>query len=95
MSAETDTQAAEAANSLGVTPEYIKRKLIEKLEAEYVDVEDMSGIGALAASCSLLQSTEAVRRWLWPGFRSYHCLAAVCQENEPCAASVGQYRTES
>lgn len=56
MSAETDTQAAEAENSLGVTPEYIKRKLIEKLEAEYVDVEDMSGMGTLAASCSMLQS---------------------------------------
>jgi len=56
MSAETDAQAAEAATSLGVTTEYIKRKLIEKLEAEYVDVEDISGMGALAASCSSLQS---------------------------------------
>jgi len=44
MSAKTDIQAAEAANSLGVTAEYIERKLTEKLEAQYVDVEDMSGM---------------------------------------------------
>ena len=46
MSTETDTQAAQAANALGVTTEYLERKLTEKLEAQYVVVEDMSGMDA-------------------------------------------------
>ena len=46
MSAETDTQATETAASLGITIESIERKLTEKLEAQYVNVEDMSGTAA-------------------------------------------------
>jgi len=41
--AETDTQAAEAANTSGVTPATLKNTLTEKLEAKHVDINDMSG----------------------------------------------------
>lgn len=43
MSARTDTEAESNARSSGITPTSLKASLIEKLEAEYVDVEDMSG----------------------------------------------------
>lgn len=42
--AETDTQAAEAANSSGITPASLTTTLTEKLEAKHVDINDMSGM---------------------------------------------------
>ncbi|KAK3173526.1 hypothetical protein OEA41_006856 [Lepraria neglecta] len=41
--AETDTQASNVANESGITPESLSKTLKEKLEAKYVDIEDMSG----------------------------------------------------
>ena len=41
--AETDTQAAEAANTSGITPASLTTTLTEKLEAKHVDINDMSG----------------------------------------------------
>ena len=41
--AETDTQAAAVANTSGVTPASLQKTLTEKLEAQHVDIEDMSG----------------------------------------------------
>lgn len=41
--AETDTQAETVANTSGVTTESLQRTITEKLEAEHVDIEDMSG----------------------------------------------------
>lgn len=43
MSARTDDEAARTAASSGVTPDGIKQKLVEKLEATHVDIEDLSG----------------------------------------------------
>ncbi|MCJ1384223.1 hypothetical protein MMC17_007339 [Xylographa soralifera] len=43
MSAETDTQAAEVANTSGITPMSLKKTLTEKLDAQYVTIEDISG----------------------------------------------------
>ena len=43
MAAETDAQAAAVANQTGVTPESIESSLKEKLQAELVVVEDVSG----------------------------------------------------
>ena len=43
MSAETDTQAAEVANLSGITPMSLKKTLTEKLDAQYVTIEDISG----------------------------------------------------
>lgn len=43
MSARTDAEAAETQNATGITPEMIRSKLEEKLEASHVDIEDMSG----------------------------------------------------
>ena len=42
--AETDTQAANAANTSGITVSSLEQTLREKLGAEYVDIEDMSGM---------------------------------------------------
>lgn len=43
QAAETDAQATEAANTSGITPVSLRLTLTEKLEALYVDVEDISG----------------------------------------------------
>jgi len=41
--AETDTQASAVANTTGVTADSLQATLKEKLGAEHVDIEDMSG----------------------------------------------------
>lgn len=41
--AETAVQATSVANSSGITPTSLKSTLTEKLEAEHVEVEDISG----------------------------------------------------
>lgn len=41
--AETDTQAAAAANTSGITPDSISATLKEKLDASHVDINDISG----------------------------------------------------
>ncbi|MCJ1484861.1 hypothetical protein MMC06_005034 [Schaereria dolodes] len=43
MSAETDTQAAEVANATGITPASLQNPLREKLSAQHVHIEDISG----------------------------------------------------
>ncbi|KAI4181197.1 MAG: hypothetical protein L6R41_006764 [Letrouitia leprolyta] len=41
--AETDTQAGNAANASGITASSLQQTLKERLDAELVDIEDMSG----------------------------------------------------
>lgn len=43
MSARTDSEAAQVQASSGVTPDTLRAKLIENLEATYVQIEDLSG----------------------------------------------------
>ncbi|KAF2876365.1 bola protein, partial [Massariosphaeria phaeospora] len=43
MSARTDSEAVAVQASSGVTPEAIKQKLVERLGATHVEIEDMSG----------------------------------------------------
>jgi stress-induced morphogen len=43
MAAETDTAAAQAAASSGITPESLGAKLQDTLHATHVSIEDMSG----------------------------------------------------
>lgn len=43
MAAETDTQAAQTANESGITPDSLTETLKGKLNATYVNIEDMSG----------------------------------------------------
>ena len=53
--AETDTQAAEAANTSGITRASLTTTLTEKLEAKHVDINDMSGVFLiLLRKCILL-----------------------------------------
>ncbi|OCL11518.1 bola-like protein [Glonium stellatum] len=43
MSARTDIEAAQAQVSSGITPDTLRSKLIESLDATYVEIVDMSG----------------------------------------------------
>jgi hypothetical protein len=43
MSARTDVEATQNQLSSGVTPESLKATLFEKLEAQHVDIQDLSG----------------------------------------------------
>lgn len=43
MSARTDTEAAETQNSTGITPDTLAATLKEKLAAQHVDIQDLSG----------------------------------------------------
>lgn len=43
MSARTDVEATHNQLSSGVTPESLKATLFEKLEAQHVDIQDLSG----------------------------------------------------
>ena len=48
MASSSDVDATKVQNSTGITPETLKATLREKLQANHVDVEDMSGM------CSIL-----------------------------------------
>ena len=52
MSDETNSQAVDLANTSGVTPESLKRTLTEKLNAEHVGIEDISGICPTTSQCN-------------------------------------------
>ena len=41
--AEADAQAEKVANTSGITTESLEKTITEKLEANHVDIEDMSG----------------------------------------------------
>jgi len=41
--AATDTEAAAVANKSGITPQSLSTTLKEKIQAQHVDIEDMSG----------------------------------------------------
>ncbi|KAF1985886.1 bola-like protein, partial [Aulographum hederae CBS 113979] len=43
MAAPTDTAATEIQSQTGITPSTLKTTLEEKLEASYVDIQDLSG----------------------------------------------------
>lgn len=42
--AKTDTEAAAVANTSGITPHSLSTTLKEKIQAQHVDIEDMSGM---------------------------------------------------
>lgn len=65
--AETDTQAAEAANTSGITPATLKTTLTEKLEAKHVDINDMSGRFQFCGPNICLFSMDAKLRTLSGG----------------------------
>jgi len=43
MSARTDSEAEQNQASSGITPEALSAKISHKLEAEHVDIQDLSG----------------------------------------------------
>ncbi|KAK3056121.1 hypothetical protein LTS18_011698 [Coniosporium uncinatum] len=43
MSARTDEEATRVQNNTGITPDSLRKTLVEKLEAQHVDIEDLSG----------------------------------------------------
>ena len=48
--AETDTEAVQNANTSGITPDSLKITLTEKLGAQYVAIDDMSGLSSYLVS---------------------------------------------
>ncbi|KAL9606025.1 MAG: hypothetical protein Q9179_000813 [Wetmoreana sp. 5 TL-2023] len=77
--AETDTQAANVANSSGITASSLQDTLKEKLVAEHVDIEDMSG-KPMARPLSNTKLTGSLR-WLWPSLQRHDRLIAVREED--------------
>ena len=56
--AGTDTQAETVANTSGVTTESLQKTITEKLEAEHVDIEDMSGKNQCARRSSCFADAD-------------------------------------
>ncbi|KAL9026112.1 MAG: hypothetical protein Q9196_005178 [Gyalolechia fulgens] len=54
--AETDTQAEKVANTSGITISSLQQTLKEKLGAEYVAIEDMSGGCGQAFNATIVSS---------------------------------------
>ena len=88
MSALTNTEATAIPTSTGITPETLKSKLADKLDATHVEIEDVSGTqnssttGSAAALIAISGS-----RGLRPDVRSYDRVCPVREENDACAAS--------
>jgi len=65
MSARTDTEAAATQASTGITPDTLKSKLIEKLEAAHVDIEDLSGMPCCGSNPQDFTVSLDHDRWMW------------------------------
>lgn len=57
--AVSDIDASQAANTSGITPDSLERLLTEKLDAEHVKIEDMSGANSHAA-CDATELTNCI-----------------------------------
>ena len=92
--AETDTQAAQVANSSGITPASLKTTLTEKLDAQFVDVEDISGKPNPVSLISLQLTEDACPRWLWTVLPSHDSISPLCQKDQPCTTPPCQLSAE-
>ena len=54
--AETDSRAEEVASLTGVTAESLQKKLEDGIQAQHVDIEDMSGERKCLSCSALLTS---------------------------------------
>jgi len=63
MAARTDTAAADEANTSGITPSSLTATLKQKLDAEHVEIEDMSG-GCGQAFTALIVSSQFDKKTL-------------------------------
>ena len=91
--AETDTQAAQAANTSGITPASLTTTLTEALEAKHVDINDISGTSSMSLmSCTYANNVNA--RWLRPSIRSRYRITTVHEENHTRTASTCQLGSE-
>lgn len=77
MSAETDSQAVIAANLTGVTPKTLQTTLIEKLGAQHVDVNDISGRPWLAGEDAEGADFDLMPRWLRSILSSYNRVPSI------------------
>ncbi|KAI4109246.1 MAG: hypothetical protein L6R37_000677 [Teloschistes peruensis] len=91
--AETDTQAATTANTSGITASSIQEALKEKLQAEHVDIEDMSGTHFSHRFVGV--KLEGLRRWLRPSFQCHDRFPTVREEKHFGTASTSQLGAES
>lgn len=88
--AETDTQAAAAANTSGITPASLSATLKEKLEASHVDINDMSG-RVFNSTCSDVGKLTLWHRRMRPSLRGHDRVTAVLKEDYARAASLGEF----
>ena len=63
--------------SSGVTEADLKAKIIEKLEATHVEIEDMSGLFHPAMHAFMLSGTHRSHRRLRPGILSNDSITSV------------------
>jgi stress-induced morphogen len=59
MAAEADSQPSGVANTSGITPDSLKATLIENIGAQYVQIDDISGMHVYPPTpfAQLLRST--------------------------------------
>lgn len=60
--ARTDTEATAIQNQTGITPDTLRKTLIQELGAEHVEIEDMSGMSHIAPMFSVLRLRNQCER---------------------------------
>jgi hypothetical protein len=95
MSARTDVEATQNQLSSGVTPESLKATLFEKLEAQHVDIQDLSGNRDKTHNLFLRLQYSCDARWMRPNVRSHHCITAVRKEDFTRSPSSCQQHPQS
>lgn len=95
MSARTDVEATQNQLSSGVTPESLKATLFEKLEAQHVDIQDLSGNHDKIHMLPLTLQCSCNTRWMRPNVRSHHCVTAVREEDIARSPSSCQQHPQS
>lgn len=95
MSARTDVEATQNQLSSGVTPESLKATLFEKLEAQHVDIQDLSGNRDKTPLCRELQKLTRKTRWMRSNVRSHHRITTIREEDIARPPSPCQHRPQS
>ena len=92
--AETDTQAAQVANSSGITPTSLKTTLMQKFDAQFVDVEDISGRQDPFSPVALQRTEYAYHRRLRTVLPSHDSIPPLCQKDQSCTTPPCQLSAE-
>lgn len=94
----TETTTMADASETGVTADSIRGKLIDQLQAQYVEIEDLSG--EFSIQCSSILDMYLYRnwtngtRWLRSSVHGDYRLATICRKEYAGSTSVGQCRPQ-